>query len=440
VSPDEPKYQQKLGNAHNTLGEVFNHTGRASEAEKEYRQAIILAEKAVARSPTNPGRRDILAMFSVNLGDILRKTGQRKQAENPYLRAVGLYDKLVEDFPDTHRYRDNLATYGYSNCSDLYQELGRWEDALDASRKAVALRAKLVNDFPTDPRYLHLLVMAHNKLAFVYRDLGGAKRGSHDWVAAQDYYAKYLKLAEQVAEVEPIPDGKANLAWAYRDLGDLYVEWEKPAVAREHYLKMLEVAKALVEANPKNAQAQKLGQMLVGRAHGYLGHISLELGDPAAQEYFRKIGDNCNLAWSLATCPDLKGRDAGQAVELAKKVSELAPKDGNAWKVLGAAQYRAGDWKAAIEALQKANQLKDGGDGYEWFYLAMAHWKLGDKAQARKWYDQAIQWIEKENPRPGFVFGGKGGEQLRRLRIEAAALLGVKDQPTPPGAKDPPKT
>ena len=83
---------------------------------------------------------------------------------------------------------------------------------------------------------------------------------------------------------------------------------------------------------------------------------------------------------------------------------------------LGVAHYRAGDTKAAIAALHKSMELRQGGDGNDWFFLAMAHWQLGEKEQAHKWFDQAVQWMEKNDPR---------NEDLRRFRDEAEHLLGV---------------
>jgi hypothetical protein len=61
-------------------------------------------------------------------------------------------------------------------------------------------------------------------------------------------------------------------------------------------------------------------------------------------------------------------------------------------------------------------ELNKGGDGNDWFFLAMAHWRLGDKPQARSWYGKAVSWMEKNQPR---------NEELMRFRAEAAALLGV---------------
>jgi tetratricopeptide (TPR) repeat protein len=128
-----------------------------------------------------------------------------------------------------------------------------------------------------------------------------------------------------------------------------------------------------------------------------------------------------NVAWNLATWPDPKFRDAAQAVTLAKKAVELAPKIGSFWNTLGVARYRNGDWQAAVEALQKSNELFRGAQlSLNAFFLAMAHWQLGNKEQAWDWYDKAVAWMDKHAPDHG---------ELRRFRAEAAELLGVKNPP-----------
>ncbi len=121
-----------------------------------------------------------------------------------------------------------------------------------------------------------------------------------------------------------------------------------------------------------------------------------------------------NLAWLLANNPDVGHRDPKRAVQLATGAVELAPLVAN-WNTLGVARYRAGDWKGEIKALAKSMELGNGGDGTDWFFLAMAYWQLGDKPQARSWYDKAVPWMEKNQPK---------NEELIRFRAEAAALLG----------------
>ena len=92
------------------------------------------------------------------------------------------------------------------------------------------------------------------------------------------------------------------------------------------------------------------------------------------------------------------------------------------WQVLGIAQYRAGKPQAAVEALTRAMELGRGGDSSEWFFLAMAHWQLGDREQARKWYDQGVQGMDEH---------GRGAPERRSFRAEAEELLQIAEtQPT----------
>jgi tetratricopeptide (TPR) repeat protein len=140
---------------------------------------------------------------------------------------------------------------------------------------------------------------------------------------------------------------------------------------------------------------------------------------PARRDNLRALVQN-GFAWHLVTCPDLRARDPIQALDLARKALVHIPQFSFAWKTLGVAHYRAGDWKAAIEALEKAASMPLGADGEGGFFLAMAYWQAGEKAQARASYGKAVAWLEKfKSPR----------EEQRRARAEAANLLGIADEP-----------
>ena len=111
----------------------------------------------------------------------------------------------------------------------------------------------------------------------------------------------------------------------------------------------------------------------------------------------QSAGAHNSLARLLAACAEPKLRDPKRASELARKAVDLAPNQGTHWNTLGVAQYRAGDWPAAIEALTKSMELRKGGDGFDWFFLAMAHWKLDHKEEARQWFDHASPVDGKES-------------------------------------------
>jgi tetratricopeptide (TPR) repeat protein len=128
-------------------------------------------------------------------------------------------------------------------------------------------------------------------------------------------------------------------------------------------------------------------------------------------------------------------------VVLAREAVELAPLNWAVWCTLGVAHYRAGDWKAAVAALEKSSELPNGSNsltGYflpmsqlpneskslAWFFLAMSQQKLGNKQEARPCYDRATQLLEIDravNP------------DLRGFRAEAAQVLGVDGKEDEPG-------
>ena len=95
------------------------------------------------------------------------------------------------------------------------------------------------------------------------------------------------------------------------------------------------------------------------------------------------------------------------------------PESRNIWNTLGAAQYRNGDWKAAVEALMKSVQLCKGGSSFNFFFLAMAHWQLGEKDKAREWYDRAVQLMDKNQTKD---------DEVRRFWTEASELLELKEK------------
>src|SRR5262249_27410210 len=81
---------------------------------------------------------------------------------------------------------------------------------------------------------------------------------------------------------------------------------------------------------------------------------------------------------------------------------------------LGVAQFRAGQWQLAIESLQESMELRKGGDAVDWFFLAMAHWQLGQKDDARSWYEKGVEWTKTNAPH---------NEELLRFQHEAADAI-----------------
>jgi tetratricopeptide (TPR) repeat protein len=184
----------------------------------------------------------------------------------------------------------------------------------------------------------------------------------------------------------------------------------------ERFDETIEACKELLKLDPKSAEIH----FILGIAQS-----STKRSEEAIASYNKVIeldskhtGAHRSLAWLLVTCPETKLRDSKRAVVLAKKLGELAPNVGATWWIQGVAHYRDGDWKAAIAALEKTNELSGA------FFLAMAHRKLGHDDEARKIYDRAVEWLEKN--KEVLAKNKAKAAELRSFQKEAEEVLGLK--------------
>jgi serine/threonine protein kinase/Flp pilus assembly protein TadD len=83
--------------------------------------------------------------------------------------------------------------------------------------------------------------------------------------------------------------------------------------------------------------------------------------------------------------------DPKQAMNLAYLATTMDPQNIFNCITLGIAQYRAGQWNEAVATLKnQVDQPEFSSEGY--FTLAMAHWQLGNKEEATRWYGKGTEW------------------------------------------------
>jgi tetratricopeptide (TPR) repeat protein len=287
---------------------------------------------------------------------------------------LGDWDKAISDFSKAIELDPNNAPALRSR-SRAYAHLGQWG-------KAIADYSK---DIELNPTYYP----AWHDRGWAYQSIGQWEKAIADYSRVIELREQYLKEAQPrnqrnsyyftwVLQDPTWARTRLNRARAYTALG----QWDK---ANIDFSQAIQVFSEAIQLDPKNTVSYN------------------------------------NLAWLLATCPAAKFRDPGRAAALAQKAVELAPKEGSYWNTLGAALYRAGEWSPAIAALEKSMSLRNGGDSFDWFFLAMAHWQSGENKEACRWYANAVEWMDKRDPK---------NEELRRFRAEAAELLGIKEQTT----------
>jgi tetratricopeptide (TPR) repeat protein len=149
---------------------------------------------------------------------------------------------------------------------------------------------------------------------------------------------------------------------------------------------------------------------------------SAEIARPGSYEAMLAQAHN-NVAWLLATCPRTDIRNAAQALEHARAAVAIEPNTGNYWNTLGVALYRNGDWDQAKGALSRSIELRGDGDSFDWFFLAVIHFRQGRKQQALDLYAEAVEWYQTTVP---------NDEELYRFQVEAALELGLPKPATRP--------
>jgi Flp pilus assembly protein TadD len=132
---------------------------------------------------------------------------------------------------------------------------------------------------------------------------------------------------------------------------------------------------------------------------------------------------NNTMAWMLVTATDPKVRDAKRAVALAQKAIKGWPNRWEPWRTLGLAYHFDANNQKAVEALKKSLELHRSGDASDYFPLAAAHQQLGNKDEAREWYDRGVAWARANKP----LFPS----EIAMLRADAETALGIGKQPEP---------
>jgi len=288
-----------------------------------------------------------------------------------------------------------------------YNRIGQFEKAIDDCSKAIELDRNVALSWHTRGQaysalrqyekavadFSEALRFAPFNFAFVNRGMAYLRLKQYDKVVAD--FSKVIENFPKYARA------RAIRGIGYARLG----EYEK-AIA--DLSQAIELEPNYVPALLNRGGVYRELHQYERAVADYKEVLRLDARNPGACGY---------MALLLANARDPKFRDPVRALQMAKRATDLLPQEASFWTGLGLANLRAGDSEAAVKALDRAVQLSQGGDGFDWFLYAMARWQLGQKDEARQWYERAVQWMDKNQPKD---------EQYGRIRAEAAELLGGK--------------
>jgi tetratricopeptide (TPR) repeat protein len=419
VLRDQGKPGEAIVRAHIGLGIVLRDQGKLDEAVAEFRKAIEINPKnAIPHNNLCGALRD-----QKKLDEAVAEGRKAIELDPKYANAhdnlgnalfdQGKLDEAVAEFRKAIELDPKNAPFHLHFGNALYAQK-KWEEAVAEYRKVIEI----------DPR----LAFAHDNLGLALRNQGKVDEAVAEWKKAIELDPRYpnphYNLAralwdkglvdEAIAERKKVIELDPTNPGAHYDLGNALKGKGDLDGAERAYREAVRL-----DGDHHRPAIDALAQLLLSRGkfkEAIATYQKVVILDP------KDASAHTSLAWLLTTCRKVKLRDAPGGLEAARKAVGLAPQSDSAWHVLGWAHYRAGDWKASIAALEKSCALQDnpkGGDAYQWFCLAMAHWQLGEKDRARQLYDRAVKWMAKNQPR---------NEELGRFRAEAALLLELKEK------------
>jgi len=376
--PNRRDYQRGHAIALLELGISLRLADKLSDAEICFQQSLVIwSELADARDPTV----DELA------GAMKALTAYSKLLRNSYRFAEA--DKLLEQESALRqqalsRYADDRSAIRFSiggagARADLLSLMGRQEEAVTYYRRSIHHFEHAVHSYPHHVKVRELCGMRYRELSNPLLAIGRLED-------AEKALRQSLGYANEIAD--RFPDDRCydlELGTVYYRLGTLLHSERKFDDSKAAFEEALKRFETYVEAFPS------------------------------------RTGSSRRLVILLATCPDAGFRDPGRAVRLARRSAEQASENGRWWHLLGVAEYEAGQFQDAIASLRQGMQRRAGGDSFDRLFLAMAHWQVGEKQEARRWYQQALEYIDHDGRTISRDFTPL---DAKRIRAEARQLIG----------------
>jgi serine/threonine protein kinase/Tfp pilus assembly protein PilF len=371
------------------LGNTSKLQGKYLEAEGLYSQALEISHRKLG--PENP----VTLNSQFGLTGVYYSEGKFSQAETLDTQILAIRRRVLgPEHPDTLTSMTGLA-------SDCLQQ-GKYAQAESLNSQVLDIRRRVSGSEHPDT------LMSTNNLANVY------------W--AQRNYAKAGALHSQILEIRRRVLGPEHpdTLMSMNNLAVVYKVQGKYAQAEALQRQALEIRRRVLGPEHPDTQKSITNLGLVYRAEGKYAQ--------AEALYRKSLDSNPNnpyslneFAWYLVAAADSRQRRPEEALQLSRRAVKGAPDVGGYYNTLGLVEYRNDLWDEAIVTLNRAAEMDNGADPTDFFFLAMAHWKRGDKGEAEQFFQRGVEGASKDAPSQW---------EWRMLWGETAQLLG-KPGPVP---------
>jgi serine/threonine protein kinase len=420
----------QTGRAWIHAGQVHLMLGDVTPAEESIRQGIAIAEELLRQEPDSSECRQVLAEGWIDLGTVHIQISRLAEAEMALKTTREILGNLVTEAPASERCLVEL-TRACGDLGTVYARGGKLKLAEEWFREALRWGEQATQAAPENLFHQQRLATVEGNLGKLLDQLRRPEEG-------EKFLSQAVQLQEKLVTMKPSPTHRAYLANLYRDVGLRQRKSNQLKEAAATQKKAVDLWSQLHKDFPHvpdyaHSYARVLlfagkDLMALGRDRPALDHLSeaervyerLANDFPKIKNYAREQAWCCaDRAWLRTASNDPEVRKPAEAVAPAKKAIELEAQDSKHWTVLGMAYYRTEQWQSALPAFVEAGKRRATPERIDLYFLAMTHWKLGNKDEARKSYGQAETWRLQHLPaKPG----------LSGIDREAAELLGIGNQ------------
>jgi tetratricopeptide (TPR) repeat protein len=363
-----------------------------------YHAIQIAAERDKAERNLEAARRAVEEFAKISDNRLLEDPGAQPLRRELVLTAMNYYQEFLAQNRDSPVLAAEVAAT-YFRLWQLQRIVGEPQKAQQALERGLAVLEELLAREPGLKDLAPLVGVYRFSHTLTRKPIAPADPEQH-----LDCLRRCLTIWQGLAQKYPDVTGfQHDLANFYFDIAFTQQRAGDLDAALRSATQSVEISTRLVQQHPECAQCRReLSQYCQqwGRVYyGGMDDLAHELewleravkADPSNPEAYNAT------AWVLATDPNPKLRDPRRAVDLARKAVAIEPRDADCWNTLGVAQYRANDWRSAVDSLDKSMLLRDGGDGFDWYFVAMAYRRLGEKSRAEEFFRKAEAWKQKEH-------------------------------------------
>lgn len=207
------KYEIKIANELNDLGNLYHRMGRVEESKDRFLTSLSLKKKLITR---NPQYKKSLAMTLYNLALLYQTQEEYLKSENLFLESLDIYEKLAKENPPT--YVKDVAKVEH-HLADLYQDEDKFEQSNKYYKRAFKNYKLLVK---MDVKYKLYI-------GKVLNDVGVSLMKQNKVHMSKKYYDNALGVYRELVNVD------VSISETFFNLGNLYYKIKEYANAIKYY-------------------------------------------------------------------------------------------------------------------------------------------------------------------------------------------------------------